>query len=135
MHSRRYRNGVVNIEIIISLVIILMLLPILYQSFFLMTKIDLTDEIIQDEIATYQIRRKLLLSDNFSINNNDLFFDNNGNRWHLYLNNNHLLLSPGSQIIYNDIEKVSFEKNGNVIYVTYVRNKKNITRIIGNCYE
>jgi len=135
MHSRRYRNGVVNIEIIISLVIILMLLPILYQSFLLMTKIDLTDEIIQDEIATYQIRRKLLLSDNFSINNNDLFFDNNGNRWHLYLNNNHLLLSPGSQIIYNDIEKVSFEKNGNVIYVTYVRNKKNITRIIGNCYE
>jgi hypothetical protein len=135
MYSRRYNRGVISIEILISLSITLMLLPVVYQSLYLITKIKMFDEVIQDEIATYQLRRKLLVAENFDISKEDLYFDCDGNRWHLYLNNNHLLLTPGSQFVYNDIDDINFSVNNNLLTVSYTRSNYLEKRIIGKVYE
>jgi hypothetical protein len=93
------------------------------------------DEVIQDEIATYQLRRKLLLAENFEVSSQDLYFDCGENRWHLYLNNNHLLLTPGSQFIYNDIDNINFSIDNKLIILSYTRSNYVEKRIIGKIDE
>jgi len=124
----KYRKGVININILVGLGVILALIPILMTTFKLMLNISLVDEIIQNEIATLQIRRILLLAEEISVSPQQISYTLDEKSWEIKYLNNHIVLSPGSQIIYENVEDVSFYIEDKMIYVKYNYNHHNYSK-------
>jgi len=116
---RSFKKGVININILVSLGIVLSLLPILSLVFKLMLNISLVDEIIQNEIATLQIRRILLIAEEIEVNEDQITYKIDNKLWKIKFINNHVILTPGSQIIYENVSMVRFYEIANEVYINY----------------
>lgn len=115
------------IDLLLTIMIILFLIPVVMICLHILFGTLHFDQDIQDLIASYQLRRILLISYDKSIEDNVLYFNYQSKQMKLREVNNNLIIQPGTQIMYVNIENASFYESGNVIYLYYERN--------GNSYE
>lgn len=101
------------------------MLPICLLVFRYCANLQFNYDYINNEIALMQLRRTLLLSYDVSYDYNHLYFNANERNFYLELVNGHLIQTPGTQIILNDIDNLHFFENGNCISIEYEsKNKK-----------
>ena len=107
---------------LIALLITLTILPLLISIFSFVANIKLNYNLLNNELALIDLRRKLLIAYDLNVNDNSLEFKNNGETNYLYYVNDKLILSPGTQIYLNDVKDVYFNKENGVIYLNYITN-------------
>ena len=107
---------------LIALLITLTILPLLISIFSFVANIKLNYNLLNNESALIDLRRKLLIAYDLNVNDNSLEFKNNGETNYLYYVNDKLILSPGTQIYLNDVKDVYFNKENGVIYLNYITN-------------
>ena len=86
----------------------------------------------QDEIALNQLRRIMILSKDIAYSNNSLSFEYHDERWTVSLINDHLVMQPGTQIFFTDIDGVYFTSSSNILYITYTRDNKSYEKALSN---
>lgn len=107
---------------LISLLVICLMIPLVIESFKILTRVDIVDQIAQDEVVTYQLRKILLLSDNISCYENEISFDYHDKTWSIYHINNHVILTPGVQIQYTEVEDAYFSIEDSILFIYLLRN-------------
>lgn len=130
----RRHAGYALIEVLLTLIILTAMLPITLvciQPFEQMLKFN---QEIQDQIALSQLRRILMLSYQVSCSDSEINFTYHQHPQTVSLINNHLVISPGTQIFMTEIDGVMFFEKGKFIYIAYTRNQKEYEKILGEIY-
>lgn len=117
----RNKRGSVLVEYLLTLLIVLSLIPITLMSLSIISTTLKHDEVIQDTIANYQLRRMLSLSYDAYIEDDTLYFTYQNEERRLSLKNNKLIIQPGTLIMYVDIDNAYFIEEGNTYYLNYNR--------------
>ena len=118
------RRGSILTEFLIILMIMVVTLPITVQLIEVTMHVNQHHYEIQDMISSYQLRRILLLSYDIEGNENGLSFEYNGDEFMLNVVNEKLILQPGTQIYYPDIDDGYFINIGNVWCFIYHRDNE-----------
>lgn len=126
----RSQRGSVLVEYLLTLMIVLLLMPITVMSISVISKGLYNQEEIQDSIASHQLRRMLLLSYDTYIEEGCLYFNYQNETRKLSLVNGNLIIQPGTQFVYTDIDEASFYMNDNTIILSYVRGNKTYEKAI-----
>ena len=130
----RRRAGFALIEVLLSMMVLTAMIPITVlciQPFGSMLQFD---QEIQDQIALSQLRRILMLSYNVSCRSDEIDFVYQQQPRCVSLVNDHLVLSPGTQIFMTEIDHVTFLEEGKFIYIVYMRNQKEYEKILTEKY-
>lgn len=120
------------IRTLLGLLIIIMMLPIMTNSFIYTSNITFDYNEINDELALMQLRELLLLAYDVNITSTSVDFIYKNKNFSLSLVNNKLILQPGTQIFLNDIDNLYFMKKDGCIYIDYERNDKTYESIIAS---
>lgn len=115
------KKGYLLEQSLVSMMIASFCIPIVLLCFFILHQQIKENELIQDEIALSQLRHILNMGTNFQTSGNYLSFTYQNETNELYLINDHLILTPGTQIFFQDIESVQFSTQNGYLYVTYTR--------------
>ncbi|MFV0380502.1 MAG: hypothetical protein ACK5KQ_06745 [Anaerorhabdus sp.] len=95
-----------------------------------MSKTKMINHVEQDEIATFQIRSILINAYDFNILDNVLSFKLGSDNKELVFKNNHIYLTPGTQLFYLDVENAYFEIIDGGIWINFLRNNQWVKRIL-----
>lgn len=117
-------RGIILHEAVVSIVVIIILIPILIMGLKLISSSKLYDESIQDEIKKIQLQRILVIAYDVKVENNQLFFKHNNQEKSLRYINNHVILSPGTQIFFEGVQDVEFKIDDNNIIIIFTRNNR-----------
>ena len=107
---------------LMALLITLTILPLAISIFSFVANIKPNYNLLNNELALIDLRRRLLIAYDLNVEENRLEFINNGETNYLYYVNDKLILSPGTQIYLNDVKDVYFSKENGVIYLNYITN-------------
>lgn len=118
---RRRTDGYVLIEVLLTLMTVVMMLPVTVLCIGLVHDLLPFRQTAQDEIALAQLRRILMISYDCEIQGDELYFEYRNEEYSLSLVNNRLIIQPGTQIFLTEIESASFVQKGDVIYVVFER--------------
>ncbi len=126
----RKRNGIILQDFICSLLIVLLCLPITIASIKILHQNLQFEETIQDRIVSLQFRKILLLSEEISTNGNELYFTYHGRQMRASCKNHHVIIQPGTQIMFSDIDTATFESKDQIIIITYTRKGKEYHEVL-----
>lgn len=125
--EKRNHRGTILVDFLLTLFITVSLLPIILSSIAVLSKGIVRNFQIQDMIATNQLRRVLAISYDLKIEDQTLYFQYQKKEMHLGLVNENIIIQPGTQIIYTNVDSCEFKCDDDVIIICYERN--------GNKYE
>ena len=108
------------IDYLLTLLIIVMMIPVIILSISTISHALKQPYCLQDLVATYQLRRILVLSYSPHIEED----------MKLSLINENIILTPGTQIFYIDVDTCMFYEENHVIYVQYERGEDAYTEAI-----
>ena len=129
--QRIYRtNGTILVDFLLSLFITVSLIPIILTCLVVLSKGLVKDESLQDSIATYQLRRILALSYDPYIEDDTLYFQYRKKEMKLSYVNENIIIQPGTQIIYTNVDSCAFVEGNDVISIVYQRNGKDYEETI-----
>ncbi len=120
--EKRNHRGTVLVDFLLTLLIAVSLLPIVLSCISVLSKGLIRNFQIQDMIATNQLRRILSISYDLKIEDQTLYFQYQKKEMHLGLVNDNIIIQPGTQIIYTNVDSCEFECEDDVILICYERN-------------
>jgi prepilin-type N-terminal cleavage/methylation domain-containing protein len=126
------QSGFALIEMLMTMMIVTALIPITILCIRPFNGALQFDEEIQDQIALSQMRRIILLSYDLQCSPQQLDFIYQRKHCTLSFKNNHLILSPGTQIFISEIEDAYFKEEYNCIYIIYEREGKEYEKVLGS---
>ena len=121
------RRGFILTELIIVLIASMFLMPIGLSALKVLKPMISFREEVQDAIALTQLKHILIVSEDFAADGN-LSFIYHREPCVLRTVNNHLILSPGTQIFLSEIDSAVFENRNGIITLTYERNGRTYVR-------
>lgn len=124
------RNGFMLTEMLIALLITTILLPISITCISLCKEGLAFETDKQDSIALLQLRRILSLSSDFKVNSDSLTFTYHQDEMTLCRINGNILLKPGTQFYFMNVDEIEFFENDGCIYTTYSRNENETTNLL-----
>ncbi len=128
MHHRR--NGFILQDFLLTMLVVVVMVQIVTASIAVVIRSMQSSQDVQDEIALAQLRRILIICDDFITTDDTLYFTHQGRQMKLRMVNGNLIIQPGTQIMLVDVDSVSFQDNGNTIACIYERDGKLHERII-----
>lgn len=126
-----YKRGFILPRTLISFFIIFFMIIIVLNAFKVISKYKIDNYEIQDEISTIQIMRLLTISNNIDVSSNRISFDLDNKTWNIELINNNVILQPGTQFIFIDVDNAWFNKENRFIYINFIRKNIEYKRLIG----
>ena len=126
----RNNRGTVLIDYLLTLLIVVMMIPVIILSISIISHALKQPYCLQDLVATYQLRRILVLSYSPHIEEDALYFTYKKKEMKLSLINENIILTPGTQIFYIDVDTCLFYEENHVIYVQYEREEDAYTEAI-----
>lgn len=129
-NMQRYRNGFILVEVLLVLMIMIALIPVTIICIRPFNGLLSFKEEIQDQISLSQMRRILLLSYDIEMDGDELHFLYQEKERILSLKNNHLVLSPGTQIFLSEIEDAGFFSENECIYLRYERGGQSYEKVL-----
>lgn len=120
------------IDLLLTIMIVLLLIPVVMVSMQVLIGSLHFEENVQDMIASYQLRRILLLAYDKQVSENALSFTYQNSQMHLSQVNQNIIIQPGTQIMYANVENTMIYQDGNVIYLRYERYGKEYVEAIAN---
>ncbi len=118
------RSGLLSGELLLNLAVALIVLPILLITFHFVADLPFFYHELSGNIAISQLRKTLLLAYDIELSDHSLSFRYQGKGNSLYLVNNHLILTPGTQIIYEDVDDVYFYEADGAIYMEVLKGQE-----------
>jgi len=126
----RHAGGFVIEQLLIVLIIVGLLVPITVSALKVAEKTLTFTEEIQDEIALSQLRKILMIGDEYQIRTDCLQFEYQGADSEISLVNRHLILQPGTQIFLSEIDNAAFLERDGVIMMQYARGERHYERAL-----
>ena len=118
---RRNRTGSILMDMLLTLVIVSLFLPVVLSAFHIYFKIERFPYEVQDQIAFVQLRRFLNGCRIISVDENELSCEND-RLWHLRASAQNLYLSDGTIIVLQQIDDMYFDAVNQMIWLYYERN-------------
>ncbi len=122
--GKRNQRGTILVDFLLTLLISVSLLPIVLCCISVLSKGLIRNYQLQDMIATNQLRRILAISYNLNIEEHTLYFQYQKKEMHLEMVNDNIIIQPGTQIIYTNVDSCEFVLEDDVISICYERNGK-----------
>lgn len=122
--GKRNHRGTILVDFLLTLLISVSLLPIVLCCISVLSKGLIRNYQLQDMIATNQLRRILAISYNLNIEEHTLYFQYQKKEMHLEMVNDNIIIQPGTQIIYTNVDSCDFVLEDDVISICYERNGK-----------
>lgn len=126
----RHAGGFVIEQLLIVLIIVGLLVPITVSALKVAEKTLTFTEEIQDEIALSQLRKIMMIGDEYQIRTDCLQFEYQGEDSEISLVNRHLILQPGTQIFLSEIDNAAFLERDGVIMMQYARGERHYERAL-----
>ena len=114
-------KGYLLLDYLISLFVMIMILALLISSLKIY-QFKIINYDIQDEIMLYKLRKKLLFASNIELDDNVLSYEYLDQKVEIYYVNGHLINTPGTIIILENIDDFNFEYENSNYYINYCRN-------------
>ena len=127
---RHRQSGYVMQDFLLSLLIVVVMVQITTAAIRLLPSFSSVSQSVQDEIAFAQLQKILIISDDFNVEEETLYFTNQGREMKLRKVNGNVIIQPGTQIILADVDYVVFKDDGCRIYCIWQRDEKSYERII-----
>ncbi len=124
------RQGFMLTEMLIALMIAAIILPISITCIGLCKEGLAFETDKQDSIALLQLRRILSLSHDFKINSNELTFTYHQDEMTLCHINGNILMKPGTQFYFMNVDEIEFFESNGCIYTTYIRDDHETTNLL-----
>ena len=115
--SCRTRRGNILIDLLLSLWIVTLFLPMIPTVVRFLSRQDWVMRSAQDQIQLQQLRRLLLGSGSIEVHDDQLTFDAEGQTRRLVQNGSWLLVQPGTWIFFDQVESVRFEQRQSQIWM------------------
>lgn len=127
--TSRRTDGYIIEQLLISLAVCAFLIPICSAILSILLRALEQPLLSQDETGIAQLRHVINVSDNFECSGSELRFTHHGDDQILHLTNGNLILThPGTQIFLTDLSSVSFELEGELIFLNYEHPEKEPSR-------
>lgn len=124
MHRLRGNSGIAMMELILSLMICLLLLPAVLLALTALNEAIQFDQSVQDEIAIQQLRRILSLSYDVTVYEDCIAFRYQGETRWINLKNGNLIMQEGTVMFLTDLDDVSYQDDGVIISLIYERHQQ-----------
>lgn len=129
--GKRCRRGFILADLLLSLSVLMILLPITLLAVRTVSASLSFDEEVQDEIALAQMRRIILLSYDAETSGGDLRITYQGDEMRFTFLHERVILQPGTQIFISQIDSASFHNEGGILYLRYERKGKTYDKAVG----
>ena len=126
----RLHRGSTLAEVLVVLLVVSVLIPVTVLCLKSFPPLLTFDEELQDQIALSQLRRILLLSYDLKYTYDELSFTYQEKERHLMYRNDHLVMTPGTQIFLSAVDDAYFQFSDNAIYVCYQRGSKEYEKVL-----
>ena len=101
---RHRQSGYVMQDFLLSLLIVVVMVQITTAAIRLLPSFSSVSQSVQDEIAIAQLQKILIISDDFNVEEETLYFTNQGREMKLRKVNGNVIIQPGTQIILADVD-------------------------------
>lgn len=113
------RNGFILKDLLIALCAIMIVFPLVISIAQTVSNFKLFDERIADMIALEAMKRKLVIVKDFKVYDDKISYADDDHEWTLKYDDERLYLTPGYQLILNNIDDLHFFSDDGLIFMTY----------------
>ena len=128
--KQNMKKGFSLVEVLIALVLSFFIIELLVSSFTYI-ETNSNDDINQDLLSAFMLYEIFNVSVDIIVLDDSISFKYLEDQRELLLINNRLIIRPGTQIYFNNINEFEFFVKENYIYLKLKRNKKTYTYLIG----
>lgn len=125
-------KGYILKDFLLGIAVFMILFPIVLECAEIISDLRYVDDSLNDEIAVLQLRRKMIIADDISLNGNEMKFNIGDNEYNLRYDSGRLYLTPGYQLFLNDIESFGFKIYDGMIFVDYEKDGRFYERFIAS---
>ena len=118
---KRSGSGFILSETLLAFLIALWLVPLTVSCAAVLGGTDRCDQQLMDETAAIQLRRILLTAYDLKTDGGAVYFQAQGRNMTLSLVNRNIIIQPGTQIIFADVDSARFYTDENTLIVVYER--------------
>lgn len=118
------RKGFTSGQLVVAIYICLLMLPLILGVTERLITLPLHYHEISGNIALTQLRKIFLMAYDIEVNQDEVRFIYGGQNFRLYSVNRHLIMSPGTQIIYEDIDDLRFYYKNGALYLEILKRGK-----------
>lgn len=130
VHRRNRNRGFLLSDALVALMSVLMLIPLCTASIASLSGVFEFQEEVQDEIASLQLRRLFLCAYEVEVSPDAVTFVYDDRQMQLHKVNRHIIISPGTQIFYADVDACEFIVDGDLLYVEFERDAKQYRKVL-----
>ncbi len=112
------------LECLLALIIASYIFLAVNSVFTIVMNLSADTQFSQDLLSLQQFRLILACAEDLDIKEDEITYRYDDNNWEVYVVNRHLIVTPGTQIVLEDIDFCEFVNEGNNYYVVYGRNKE-----------
>ena len=124
------KKGFLLSEMLLSLIIAVIILPITITSLKLCKEGLKFETCKQDAIAIVQLRKIFTLGNDFIVHPKEIEFNYHQEDVFLKLINKNIVLKPGTQFFFMDLDDVNFFEDSGCIWMNYARKTKENTYLL-----
>ena len=124
------KKGFLLSEMLLSLIIAVIILPITITSLKLCKEGLKFETCKQDAIAIVQLRKIFTLGNDFIVHPKEIEFNYHQEDVFLKLINKNIVLKPGTQFFFMDLDDVTFFEYSGCIWMNYARKTKENTYLL-----
>ncbi len=125
------RRGSILIQLLLAMILCSALVMLMLPLFQLLLRQDFLMRSTQDEIQLRQLRQVLMRSEQITVHPHALSFVLDQQERELCQSGQWLLIRPGTWILFDEVEEVSFHQEGNCIVMTLQTRHGEVRREIG----
>ena len=118
------KRGFSKLELVVTVYIFLLLLPLLLNIYKTIASLNFYYYDVSGNMSIVQLRKILLLSYDIEVNDKYLSFNYQDKDYEIYLANDHLIMTPGTQIIYEDVVDATFYIENDCIFLEILKDEK-----------
>lgn len=126
----RNRRGAILIDLLITICIVMILIPVTMACISSMKDANRFDPLLQDEIALFQLRKRLILAYDIQYQQNEIRYMYQGREERLSKVNQNLIVQPGTLIFLSQIDDCFFKEENGAVFVIYERDGKTFAKIL-----
>ena len=123
-------KGFILKDLLLTLIIILILFPVIVYFTKIVSGFEIYDTRIQDEISLLNLSKRLIIIDDIELSNSALSYRDNDQLMTLKFDGGRVYLSPGYQLILDDVSEVQFYEDSGVIYISYIKEDRYYERAL-----
>lgn len=127
---RNRRRGFILLSTLTAFLISLMMIPLCMRCIAAFPVIFRPPQSVQDEIAAMQLRRLFALAEDIEVSYAVVDLTYQKKRMSLHLSNDNVILSPGTQICFTNVEDCRFVTEDGILVIVIERENSSVEKVL-----